>query len=286
MAATRLLYVMDPMCSWCWGFAPVVEALAADKLPARAPIRLRASRVRRVLGIDLSADAVAGMFERLDLQVSREGDDFIVTPPSYRFDVEIEEDLIEEIARIHGYDNIPSHAPRGPITMLPRPEAKRDTMSLRRQVAAREYQEVINFAFVEEAWEKDFAGNTNPVRLANPIASQMSVMRSTLIGGLVDTLVGNLNRKQPRVRVFEIARVFRKEADGSVAQPERLAGLAGIPVRYLGWLENGEVQAALPTWGRHSCAAPASCEAAATWRNHGEALTGHRAICGRLTALA
>ena len=223
--ATRLILDI------CGGEAgPVVEAVAADRLPARAPIRLRASRVRRVLGIDLSADAVAGMFERLDLQVSREGDDFIVTPPSYRFDVEIEEDLIEEIARIHGYDNIPSHAPRGPITMLPRPEAKRDVMSLRRQVAAREYQEVINFAFVEEAWEKDFAGNTNPVRLANPIASQMSVMRSTLIGGLVANVVTNRKRQTTRVRVFEIGRCFARDAAGQPVegfhQPVRIAALA------------------------------------------------------------
>ncbi|MDD3329045.1 MAG: phenylalanine--tRNA ligase subunit beta [Zoogloea sp.] len=223
--ATRLILDI------CGGEAgPVVEAVAADKLPARAPIRLRASRVRRVLGIDLSADAVAGMFERLDLQVSREGDDFIVTPPSYRFDVEIEEDLIEEIARIHGYDNIPSHAPRGPITMLPRPEAKRDTMSLRRQVAAREYQEVINFAFVEEAWEKDFAGNTNPVRLANPIASQMSVMRSSLIGGLVANVVTNRKRQTNRVRVFEIGRCFAHDVAGQPVegyhQPVRIAALA------------------------------------------------------------
>lgn len=223
--ATRLILDI------CGGEAgPVVEAVAADKLPARAPIRLRASRVRRVLGIDLSADAVAGMFERLELQVSREGDDFIVTPPSYRFDVEIEEDLIEEIARIHGYDNIPSHAPRGPITMLPRPEAKRDTMSLRRQVAAREYQEVINFAFVEEAWEKDFAGNTNPVRLANPIASQMSVMRSTLIGGLVANVVTNRKRQTTRVRVFEIGRCFAHDAAGQPVdgyhQPVHIAALA------------------------------------------------------------
>lgn len=223
--ATRLILDI------CGGEAgPVVEAVAADKLPARAPVRLRASRVRRVLGIDLSADAVAGMFERLELQVSREGDDFIVTPPSYRFDVEIEEDLIEEIARIHGYDNIPSHAPRGPITMLPRPEAKRDTMSLRRQVAAREYQEVINFAFVEEAWEKDLAGNTNPVRLANPIASQMSVMRSTLIGGLVANVVTNRKRQTTRVRVFEIGRCFAHDAAGQPVdgyhQPVRIAALA------------------------------------------------------------
>lgn len=223
--ATRLILDI------CGGEAgPVVEAVAADKLPARAPIRLRASRVRRVLGIDLSADAVAGMFERLELQVSREGDDFIVTPPSYRFDVEIEEDLIEEIARIHGYDNIPSHAPRGPITMLPRPEARRDVMSLRRQVAAREYQEVINFAFVEEAWEKDFAGNTNPVRLANPIASQMSVMRSSLIGGLVANVVTNRKRQTNRVRVFEIGRCFAHDTAGQPVegyhQPVRIAALA------------------------------------------------------------
>ena len=81
------------------------------------------------------------MFHHLGLAVVRDGDDFVVTPPSYRFDLEIEEDLIEEIARIHGYDNIPVVAPRGPITMLPRPEARRDAMSVRRLVAGREYQE-------------------------------------------------------------------------------------------------------------------------------------------------
>ncbi len=209
---------------------PVVEAVAADKLPQRAPIRLRASRVRRVLGIQLGADDVAEMFRRLELDVVRDGDDFIVTPPSYRFDVEIEEDLIEEIARLHGYDNIPIHAPRGPITMLPRPEAKRDTMSVRRLVAGREYQEVINFAFVEEAWEKDFAGNTDPVRLANPIASQMSVMRSSLIGGLVANVVTNRKRQTNRVRVFEIGRCFKRDAAGQPVdgfhQPIRLAALA------------------------------------------------------------
>ena len=120
--ATRLILDI------CGGEAgPVVEAVAADKLPARAPIRLRASRVRRVLGIDLSADAVAAMFQRLELQVSREGDDFIVTPPSYRFDVEIEEDLIEEIARIHGYDNIlpTPRAARSPCCRAPRPSVTR-----------------------------------------------------------------------------------------------------------------------------------------------------------------
>lgn len=222
---------------------PVVESVEPGKLPARAPIRLRAARVRRVLGIALSADAVAEMFVRLDLDVVRDGEDFIVTPPSYRFDLEIEEDLIEEIARLHGYDNIPVLAPRGPISMLPRPEARRDAMFVRRLVAGREFQEVINFAFVEEAWEKDFAGNTDPVRLANPIASQMSVMRSTLIGGLVANLATNRKRQTNRVRVFEIGRCFTRSPSGQPVdgfhQPIRLAALAGGLARPEQWGEAG-----------------------------------------------
>ncbi|MCE1184771.1 MAG: phenylalanine--tRNA ligase subunit beta [Rhodocyclales bacterium] len=223
--ATRLILDI------CGGEAgPVVEALQADALPVRAPIRLRAARVRRVLGIELTADHVAEMFERQSLSVVREGDDFVVTPPSYRFDIEIEEDLIEEIARLHGYDNIPVNPPKGPITMLPRPEARRDAMAVRRLVAGREFQEVINFAFVEEAWEKDFAGSANPVRLANPIASQMSVMRSTLIGGLVSNVVTNRKRQTNRVRVFEIGRCFSHATDeqpvAGYYQPLRIAALA------------------------------------------------------------
>lgn len=234
--ATRLILDI------CGGSAgPVQEALAADKLPARAPIRLRAARVRRVLGIALTADCVAGMFERLNLTVARDGEDFVVTPPSYRFDLEIEEDLIEEIARLYGYDNIPSVPPRGPISMLPRPEAKRDTMFIRRLVAGREYQEVINFAFVDEAWEKDFCGNADPVRLANPIASQMSVMRSSLIGGLVANVVTNRKRQTNRVRVFEIGRCFARDAAGKPVdgfhQPVRLAALAAGFVRPEQWAE-------------------------------------------------
>ncbi len=234
--ATRLILDI------CGGSAgPVQEALAADKLPARAPIRLRAARVRRVLGIALTADCVAEMFERLNLSVARDGEDFVVTPPSYRFDLEIEEDLIEEIARLHGYDNIPSVAPRGQISMLPRPEDKRDTMFIRRLVAGREYQEVINFAFVEEAWEKDFCGNLDPVRLANPIASQMSVMRSSLIGGLVANVVTNRKRQTNRVRVFEIGRCFARDPAGKPVdgfhQPVRIAALAAGFARPEQWAE-------------------------------------------------
>ena len=207
--ATRLVLEL------CGGEAgPVVEAVATDALPVRAPVRLRPARARRVLGIVLDDDDMLGLLRRVHLQVDRSGDDFLVTPPSWRFDIEIEEDLIEEIARLHGYDNIPAVAPQGSLMMLPSTENGRPVWALRHLLAARGYQEVVNFAFVEEAWERDFCANENPIRLANPIASHLSVMRSSLIPGLVGTLAANRKRQIDRVRVFEVARVFERKADG------------------------------------------------------------------------
>ena len=213
----------------CGGQAgPVVEA-AAD-LPKRAPVRLRVARVAKVLGVPFSAAQIAELFDRLALPFVRDGEDFLVTPPSYRFDIEIEEDLIEEVARLHGYDNIPAPAPRGSLAMLPQTESARTVSRLRQILADAGYQEVVNYAFVEEAWETDFAANATPIRLANPIASQMGVMRTTLFGGLVANLSTNLKRKQSRVRVFETGRCFLRDPAGipvdGFRQPWRLSGLA------------------------------------------------------------
>jgi len=213
----------------CGGEAgPVVEARA--ELPQRNPVRLRAARAARVLGMAISAEQIAKLFSGLGLPYSREGDDFLVTPPSWRFDIEIEEDLIEEIARLHGYDNIPAPAPRGNLKMMVQPEAQRPQARIRQMLVDRGYQEVVNFAFVEEAWESDFAANANPIRLANPIASQMAVMRSTLFGGLISNLVTNLKRKQTRVRLFEAGRTFHRDDRGMPVagfhQPWKLAALA------------------------------------------------------------
>jgi len=213
----------------CGGQAgPVVEAVA--ELPARPAVRLRTSRAARVLGIDLAAEQIATIFQGLALPCVREGDDFLVTPPSYRFDIEIEEDLIEEIARVHGYDKIPARPPVGSMAMMPETEQARTLRRVRQLLVARGFQEVVNYAFVEADWEKDFSGNGNPVRLANPIASQMAVMRTSLIGGLVANLQTNLRRKQNRVRVFETGRcILRDEAGSPVpgfAQPWRLTALA------------------------------------------------------------
>lgn len=213
---------------------PVVEAVATAHLPQRPPVRLRLPRVARVLGIELGHAQIERLVAGMGFAYAREADALVVTPPAYRFDIVIEEDLIEEIARIHGYDNIPAPPPTARCEMLPLPEDRRTPMQLRRLLAERGFHEVVNYSFVEAGWEADFAGNHAPaqlIRLANPIASQMGVMRSSLIGGLVGTLVGNLRRQASRVRVFEIGRCFIQDAQEQTGyqQPLRVAALAAGP---------------------------------------------------------
>ncbi|WP_432721605.1 phenylalanine--tRNA ligase subunit beta [Jeongeupia wiesaeckerbachi] len=207
----------------CGGDAgPVTEAVA--ELPARKPVALRVSRVAKVLGVQLAAEEIVAILGRIGLPTALAGDVITVTPPSFRFDIEIEEDLIEEVARVYGYENIPVAASNAKLAMLPLPGDARCKMALKHLLVARDYREAINYAFVEAKWEADFAANATPVKLINPIASQMSVMRSTLIGGLVAALKHNLNRKQERVRLFEVARVFNGVA--AEVQPERISALA------------------------------------------------------------
>ena len=148
-----------------------------------------------------------------------------MSPPSYRFDIAIEEDLIEEIARVHGYERIQAVPPQARMIMLPLAEAQRPLTKLRQALVLRDYQEAITYAFVDAEWERDLCGNTAQVALKNPIASQMSVMRSSLLGGLLSALRSNLARKEMRVRLFEIGACFAAEA-GSYAQQEHVTGLA------------------------------------------------------------
>ena len=210
---------------------PVVEAVAPEQLPARPPVCLRMRRAAKVLGIDLGNAQIEKLIAGLGFAYARDDDTLTVTPPSYRFDITIEEDLIEEIARLHGYDNIPAPPPTARCEMLPLPEAHRNAMQLRRLLAERGLHEVVNYSFVPEEWEADFAGNVAPIRLANPIASQMGVMRSNLVGGLVGALVGNLKRQTERVRVFELGRCFIQDVveDTGYRQPMRVAALASGP---------------------------------------------------------
>jgi phenylalanyl-tRNA synthetase beta chain len=166
-----------------------------------------------------------------------------VTPPSWRFDLTIEEDLIEEVIRIHGYDKLPGTAPLAPVTARVRPESRRSMHALRGMLAALDYQETIAYSFVEERCERELAGNANPIRLLNPIDTTLPVMRSSLIGSLVATLRHNLAHRASRVRIFEAGRVYRRNAaaaDGEVSvagieQPMHLSALAYGPVDGLQW---------------------------------------------------
>jgi phenylalanyl-tRNA synthetase beta chain len=234
--ATRL--ILD-LC----GGEPGPTADKTARLPKRKPVRMRAARAQKVIGIPLAAKEIAAVFSRLDFKFKKSGDAFIVTPPSYRFDIEIEEDLIEEVARLHGFERIAAQPPRAAAVMRPVPEGRRSLHALRESLAAREYREVINFSFVEPAWEGDFAGETNPIRLLNPIASQQSVMRTSLIGSLVDVLRKNHFRKVPRIRVFEVGRVFLRDPSSTggpltvqgVRQPMRIAAAAWGPAHAGEW---------------------------------------------------
>ncbi len=203
-------------------------------LPLRAPVTMRTARAVRVIGVPLDDARIAQIFTRLGLSHTHANGVFTVTPPSFRFDIEIEEDLIEEVARIYGFENIPALPPVAPNRIRIPDENTRSLFSIRRALAALDYQEMVNYSFVEAQWEADFAANLEPIRLVNPIASQMSVMRSTLIGSLIANLRYNLNRKLGRIRVFEIGAVYQRDltvVDGplSVAgyrQPKHVAALA------------------------------------------------------------
>lgn len=195
------------------------------ELPARAAIVLRTSRVARVLGISFECSQIAQLLTRLQFEFVMSGDSFSVTPPSFRFDLSIESDLIEEVARLYGYDAIPALAPHAALTMLPDSELQRPLSRIQQVLVARDYQEIVSYAFVDAQTESELCGNDHPVALKNPIASNMSVMRSSLIGGLVGALRFNLNRRQSRVRLFEVGACFAK-SDGQYVQTQRLSGIA------------------------------------------------------------
>ena len=199
------------------------------ELPQRTPVRVRPARVARLLGVALSSETIAALFARLGFVCKRAGENFLVTPPTYRFDLAIEEDFVEEIARLHGYDAIPATASAHLQTMLPDDEAVRPATAIKQCLVGRDWQEAITFSFVSSAWEaalfpaRDAA--SAPIAVVNPIASHLDVMRTTLAGGLIDVLRTNLARKQDRVRVFEAGRCFLRAGQG-YKQPLRLGGLA------------------------------------------------------------
>lgn len=189
--------------------------------PPRPAIRLRTARAARILGIALDSADIQALLTRLNCAVRVVDDDALVTPPSYRFDLEQEVDLIEELARLHGYEQIPSLTPVAALTPSCEPEDARSPMQLRLLLNARDYQETISYSFGNHQQEQALAGDITPIRLQNPLASHINVMRTTLFGGLLETLSNNLKKQQDRVRIYEIGRCFYSLEE----QPEMIAGL-------------------------------------------------------------
>ena len=226
------------------GAQPGPVSGARAPLPQRATIRLREPRADALIGVALGGKTITGILDRLGLGHQRNGEAWTVTVPSHRFDLAIEEDLIEELVRVHGYQQVPVRAPLASLGMPPRGETELKVASPAARLALRDYQEVITYSFIDEADEVMLHGKAAPVRLANPIARQMAVMRSSLLAGLLGVLRGNAAHRQPRVRVFEQGRVFlgldASDAEPMALQPLRLVGLAwggavdeqwGVPAR-------------------------------------------------------
>ncbi|CAN5591880.1 phenylalanine--tRNA ligase subunit beta [soil metagenome] len=232
----------------CGGEAGPVDDSQVN-MPKPPPVSLRIARAVKVIGMPLTQAQCVDALVRLGLPVTQEEGVVTVIPPSYRFDLQIEEDLIEEIARMVGYNNLPTTPPLAPITAKLGSESRRSQFAVRRSLAAAGYQETINFSFVEERWENELASNIDPVRLLNPIASQMSVMRSSLLGSLLQVVKFNIDRKAARVRVFELGRVFLRNAaikntDTTVEgfyQPMRVAAMAYGPAHTVQWGQKEKV---------------------------------------------
>ncbi|MBO9663675.1 phenylalanine--tRNA ligase subunit beta [Dokdonella sp.] len=203
---------------------PILEAVSSAHLPVRAPVRLRRARIARVLGIEVPDAAVERILGALGMQVEADADGWIATPPSARFDIAIEEDLIEEVARIHGYERIPDRAPSGELVGPALREDRVGLAALREQLAARGYLEAITYAFVAREQLETWTLADGAIALANPLSAELSVMRTSLLPGLVAALATNRSRQQTRVRLFEAGRAYFAGDDA----PREVARIAGV----------------------------------------------------------
>jgi phenylalanyl-tRNA synthetase beta chain len=226
--ATRLILDI------CGGEAGPLQETVGRPTP-NITIAFRPQRARRVLGLDLADTDMLDLLRRLGLDVATGGESWRITAPSFRFDLSLEVDVIEEVARLHGYDAIPASAPHGGASMRPAGERERPVAAVKTRMTSMGYQEVITYSFISEELQADLGGGGERIALVNPIASQLSVMRGSLMPGLLATLSHNLNHGQERLRIFELGRCFNgMEPD---RQPLRLAGLCHGDVRPEQWAD-------------------------------------------------
>ncbi|MBE9533193.1 MAG: phenylalanine--tRNA ligase subunit beta [Proteobacteria bacterium] len=203
----------------------ITEVVSESDLPKAAVINLRANRIKRVLGIAIDADQVEEQLTRLGLKVEANDEGWTVTAPSFRFDIEIEVDLIEELGRLYGYDKLPETRPQGTVLTTNISEHTLATNRLQSLLVDRGYQEAITYSFVDPEIQKHLAvEGEQAIALANPISADLSVMRTSLWPGLVQALSYNLNRQHERVRFFEVGRMFTGTND-NVEQHRHIAGI-------------------------------------------------------------
>ena len=207
---------------------PLTHVLNAAELPKRPAIVLRRERLAHLLGARIDDAVVSGILERLGLGVEAVESGWQVTPPSYRFDINLEVDLIEEVARIYGYDGIPQTTATAETPLARAGESEVEFDRVAQTLIARDYQEVVNYSFVDRDTDAAFTGETSGFELSNPISSEMSVMRGSMWSGLVTSAAANVARQQERVRLFEIGRSFHG-SPGSHREIHRVAGLAVGP---------------------------------------------------------
>jgi phenylalanyl-tRNA synthetase beta chain len=207
---------------------PVTEVAAWEQIPRKEKIRLRHQRAERVLGMSLRPSQIETVLGRLGMDLRIQAGGWSVTPPSYRFDISREVDLIEEIARVLGYDQLPARQPRSALRPGAVPEGLLRESRVRHLMVDRDYQEVVTYSFVDPELEALLQSGKQAVRLANPIAANMAVMRTSLWPGLIETLRFNLNRQQERVRVFELGNQFAVTARG-ILETRMVAGAVTGP---------------------------------------------------------
>jgi len=204
---------------------PVEVTELRDELPRRTPVQFRPERARRVIGAPIGDETMATIFDRLGMVVDRSGHHWHVNSPPWRFDIAIEEDLIEEVARVHGFDKIPETDPVVRQAMPALTETRVSEETAANLLVQRGYFEAITYSFVDPAMQALFCPGATALELANPIASDLAAMRVSLWPGLVRALAENQRRQQPRVRLFEVGRRFSLEG-GSLTEVPVIAGLA------------------------------------------------------------
>ncbi len=204
---------------------PITEVVAESALPERFPVVLRKKRIESILGVTLPDEEVTDILHRLGMDVRSNPDGWEITPPGFRFDIAIEADLIEEIGRIYGYNNLPDHQLLMRTELGEAPEAVVPINKIKDILVAKGYREAITYSFVDEKIQQLISPDDQPILLKNPISADMSVMRSSLWCGLIKAALHNANRQQGRIRLFENGLRFFQE-NSEIVQAKTLAGIA------------------------------------------------------------